>query len=148
MSPPLVKYLSPLTSTLIIRCPRAHYRLVWAALSSLTSLPIPSDMSAMLTPQREKHSRSSSSTRALHCVFQVVRVSGTIRKAEEEAIRRARAEIRCARRLEGDGGGLGGLDEWFGREKKDNLDDVGKAETEWNGMSGDESGEDDGSEDG
>ena len=32
------------------------------------------------------------------CVFQVVRVSGTIRKAEEEAIRRAREMISKARR--------------------------------------------------
>jgi ribonuclease P/MRP protein subunit POP5 len=32
------------------------------------------------------------------CVFQVVRVSGTIRKAEEEAIRRARDMISKARR--------------------------------------------------
>jgi ribonuclease P/MRP protein subunit POP5 len=32
------------------------------------------------------------------CVFQVVRVSGTIRKAEEEAIRRARITIRRAQR--------------------------------------------------
>lgn len=32
------------------------------------------------------------------CVMQVVRVSGTIRKAEEEAIRRARAAILNARR--------------------------------------------------
>ncbi len=32
------------------------------------------------------------------CVFQVVRVSGTIRKAEEEAVRRARLSIRQAQR--------------------------------------------------
>ena len=32
------------------------------------------------------------------CVFQVVRVSGTIRKAEEEAIKRARLSIRRAQR--------------------------------------------------
>ena len=36
--------------------------------------------------------------------MQVVRVSGTIKKAEEEAIRRARAAILKARREEGDGG--------------------------------------------
>lgn len=36
------------------------------------------------------------------CVFRVVRVSGTIRKAEEEAIRRAREIILKARRESGD----------------------------------------------
>lgn len=35
------------------------------------------------------------------CVFQVVRVSGTIKKAEEEAIRRARLSIRRAQRTSG-----------------------------------------------
>lgn len=37
------------------------------------------------------------------CVFQVVRVSGTIRKAEEEAIRRARVTIMKARKDSKDG---------------------------------------------
>ncbi|KAI5195245.1 hypothetical protein E4T39_08294 [Aureobasidium subglaciale] len=68
----LVKYLSPATSTAIVRVSRAHYRLVWAALSFVTHLPRPVDQA---------------------CVIQVVRVSGTIRKAEEEAIRRAKAAI-------------------------------------------------------
>jgi ribonuclease P/MRP protein subunit POP5 len=45
---------------------------VWAALSFVTRLPRPVDQA---------------------CVIQVVRVSGTIRKAEEEAIRRAKAAI-------------------------------------------------------
>lgn len=36
------------------------------------------------------------------CVIQVVRVSGTIKKAEEEAIRRARAVIVRAQRAKGD----------------------------------------------
>ncbi|THY58236.1 hypothetical protein D6C97_04492 [Aureobasidium pullulans] len=58
--------------TAIVRVSRAHYRLVWAALSFVTRLPKPIDQ---------------------NCVIQVVRVSGTIRKAEEEAIRRAKAAI-------------------------------------------------------
>ena len=37
------------------------------------------------------------------CVMQVVRVSGTIKKAEEEAIRRARAAILRVKRENGDG---------------------------------------------
>ncbi|KAI5194753.1 hypothetical protein E4T42_08689 [Aureobasidium subglaciale] len=56
----------------IVRVSRAHYRLVWAALSFVTHLPRPIDQA---------------------CVIQIVRVSGTIRKAEEEAIRRAKAAI-------------------------------------------------------
>ncbi|OJJ44948.1 hypothetical protein ASPZODRAFT_17860 [Penicilliopsis zonata CBS 506.65] len=69
-----VKYLSPATSTAIIRCPRASFRLVWTALTYMTHVPEGRDA-------------------ARPCVFRVVRVSGTIRKAEEEAIRRARREI-------------------------------------------------------
>lgn len=41
------------------------------------------------------------------CVFRVVRVSGTIRKAEEEAIRRGRKEVARARGVVEDGVVLG-----------------------------------------
>ena len=82
----VVKYLSPATSTAIVRCSRAHYRLVWAALSFVTQLP--------------KTERQGSPQA---CVFQVVRVSGTIKKAEEEAIRRARAAILKAQRVSSEG---------------------------------------------
>ncbi|KAK5692964.1 RNA-binding protein pop5 [Elasticomyces elasticus] len=70
-----VKYFSQATSTAIVRVSRDHYRLVWAALTFATRLPNPVGQS---------------------CVIQVVRVSGTIRKSEEEAIRRARLSIRRA----------------------------------------------------
>lgn len=76
-----VKYCSQATSTAIIRVARAHYRMVWAALSFMTCLPLKSA--------------------DLPCVIQVVRVSGTIRKAEEEAIRRARLQIRLAQQSSG-----------------------------------------------
>ena len=76
LTKPPVKYLSPATSTAIIRCSRNHFRLVWAALSFMTQLP---------------HTRSQKHPRP--CVMQVVRVSGTIKKAEEEAIRRAKDAI-------------------------------------------------------
>jgi len=78
-----IKYLSPATSTAIIRCPRAAFRLVWAALTFLSSLPEPN------------HHRSSLSRggEPRPCVFRVLRVSGTMRKAGEEAVRRARREI-------------------------------------------------------
>ncbi|GAW25503.1 putative rpp14 family protein [Rosellinia necatrix] len=67
-----VKYLSQATSTFILRIARASYRFVWTALSFMGSVPV-------------KNGRP--------CVFRVVHVSGTIRKAEEEAIRRARKLI-------------------------------------------------------
>jgi ribonuclease P/MRP protein subunit POP5 len=71
----IVIYWSPPTSTAIIRCPREHYQMVWAALTFVTKLPHPNH-----TP----------------VVIKVVRVSGTIRKAEEEVIRRAKGLIRRA----------------------------------------------------
>ncbi|KAF9739252.1 hypothetical protein PMIN06_005278 [Paraphaeosphaeria minitans] len=74
-----VIYWSPATSTAIIRCPREHYEMVWAALTFTTKLPRPMD-----TP----------------VVFKVVRVSGTIRKAEEEVITRAKGIIRKAKEME------------------------------------------------
>ncbi|KFH43417.1 Ribonucleases P/MRP protein subunit-like protein [Hapsidospora chrysogenum ATCC 11550] len=72
-----IKYLSLATSTFIIRCPRAHYRMLWAALTFLHHVPI-----------------AHGSGRP--CIFRVVRVSGTMRKAEEEAIRRAKRLIIAA----------------------------------------------------
>ncbi|KAK3390982.1 Rpp14/Pop5 family-domain-containing protein [Podospora didyma] len=72
-----VKYLSTATSTFILRISRAHYRLVWAALSFLHQVPV-------------KNGRP--------CIFRVVRVSGTIRKVEEECVRRAKLMILAAKR--------------------------------------------------
>ncbi|THY31479.1 hypothetical protein D6D00_02245 [Aureobasidium pullulans] len=93
-----VKYLSPATSTAIVRVSRAHYRLVWAALSFVTRLPKPIDQ---------------------NCVIQVVRVSGTIRKAEEEAIRRAKAAI--IRATARDKGAEFMLDKMLGKDDKTNT---------------------------
>ncbi|KAK4109994.1 hypothetical protein N656DRAFT_714940 [Canariomyces notabilis] len=83
-----VKYLSPATSTFILRVSRAHYRLVWAALSFMNHVPV-------------RNGRP--------CVFRVVRVSGTIRKVEKEAVRRARLLILAAK------------DEMAGRSSSDAL---------------------------
>jgi len=55
---------------------RDHYRLVWAALAFMDRLPT-------------KDGR--------RCIYRVVRVSGTIRKVEEEAIRRAKLLILAAK---------------------------------------------------
>lgn len=75
-TPSPVKYLSRATSTFIIRTSRTHYRLVWAALTLMDEIPVPEG-----SP----------------CVFRVVHVSGTIRKAEQEAVKRARQLILEAR---------------------------------------------------
>ncbi|KXX83401.1 Ribonuclease P/MRP protein subunit POP5 [Madurella mycetomatis] len=71
-----VKYLSTATSTFILRVSRAHYRLVWAALSFMNRVPV-------------KNGRP--------CIFRVVRVSGTVRKVEEEAVRRAKLLVLAAK---------------------------------------------------
>lgn len=57
--------------------------MVWAALTFITHLP-----------------KSSSAGGEIPVVVRVVRVSGTIKKAEEEVIRRARHVVERARRWE------------------------------------------------
>ncbi|KAL9611082.1 MAG: hypothetical protein Q9167_004254 [Letrouitia subvulpina] len=100
----IVKYFSPATSTAIVRCSRNHYRMVWAALTYMTHLP------------------KSSKQATLHpCVMQVVRVSGTIRKAEEEAIRRAKEMVLMAKQEIQDGVSSG-LDAVFGLEPRQPLE--------------------------
>ncbi|KUI54817.1 hypothetical protein VP1G_02187 [Cytospora mali] len=73
-----VKYLSNATSTCILQCSREHYRLVWAALTMMNCVPT-------------KFGSGDP------CIFRVVRVSGTIKKVEEEAIRRAKQLILAAK---------------------------------------------------
>jgi ribonuclease P/MRP protein subunit POP5 len=83
-------YFSPATSTFIIRCPRAHFRLVWAALTCTERLP-----------------GARRGEDGVSCVIRVVRVSGTIKKAEEDVVRRARREIvRAKMAMEGKGNDL------------------------------------------
>lgn len=76
-----VIYFSNATSTAILRVPRTHHQIVWAALTYMTELPA---------------SREGGST-GKKCVVRIVRVSGTIRKAEEELLRRSRQQIVQAR---------------------------------------------------
>ncbi|GAD94784.1 Rpp14 family family [Paecilomyces variotii No. 5] len=112
-----VKYLSPATSTAIIRCPRASFRLVWAALTYLSSIPA-----------SNRRSGPGSGSGARSCVFRVVRVSGTMRKAEEEAIRRARREVVRMRKGEEDSvldfgaGGTPSVMEGVGSEDEEEED--------------------------
>ena len=65
---------------------RAHYRIIWAALTGICHLPI---------PQHE-----------VACVISVVRVSGTIRKVEEYAVTVAKDTIRRVKGSLEDGSGL------------------------------------------
>ncbi|KAJ0115353.1 rpp14 family protein [Diaporthe amygdali] len=97
-----VKYLSNATSTCILQCSREHYRLVWAALTMMKHVP---------TKQGP----------GLPCVFRVVRVSGTIKKVEEDAIRRAKQLILAAKD-EMVGKEAAALNSLFGA--KDSLNDV------------------------
>jgi ribonuclease P/MRP protein subunit POP5 len=75
-----VKYLSAATSTFILRITRAHYRLLWTALTMMDHVPV--------------HNGKP-------CTFRVVHVSGTIRKAEEAAIRCGRDLMFAAREQSG-----------------------------------------------
>lgn len=64
------------------------------------------------------------------CVFQVLRVSGTIRKSEEEAIRRARDAIMRAKRKDGeDEGGMMGLQAILRGDGEDEGSGVGRKGT-------------------
>ena len=122
----LVKYLSPATSTFILRSPRAHHRLVWAALAFITQLPSPKSHS------KAKSRLPSEIEKNRECVMRVVRVSGTIRKAESEAIRRARGDI--ARAKKGETGALRGLEGILGmgddRNVEDGIEDLDMDEDE------------------
>lgn len=100
-----IKYFSNATSTVIIKCPRAHFRLAWAALTFLTELPA----------ARKGVSGGEK------CVFRVVRVSGTIKKVEEEAIRRARRMISAVQ--PGDGSAAT-LEAVFGADEQRGIEDV------------------------
>lgn len=100
-----VKYFSSATSTAIIRCPRAHYRLAWAALTFVTELP-PAKKGA---PSGER------------CVLRVLRVSGTIKKVEDEAVRRARMMISAVQKADGS---AGTVEVVFGVEDEHGIEDV------------------------
>jgi len=70
-----VKYWSRATSTFIVRTSRSHYKMIWAGLNLMNRIPTADDRSGSV------------------CKFAVVRVCGTMRKAEEEIIRQDRQLI-------------------------------------------------------
>lgn len=91
-----IKYFSNATSTFILRCERAAFRLVWAAVTFVRGL----GSAAGGAGARDGYERkgrggggggASGAAKELSCVMQVLRVSGTIRKCEEELIKRAKA---------------------------------------------------------
>ncbi len=100
-----VKYFSNATSTAIVRCPRAHYRLAWAALTFVTELP----------------GATKGLPGGVKCVFRVLRVSGTIKKVEEEAVRRARRMISAVQEKEEN---VGTLQAVFGAEDYQGIEGV------------------------
>jgi ribonuclease P/MRP protein subunit POP5 len=71
-----VKYWSRATSTLIVRTSRSHYKMIWAGLNLMNRVPT--------VGQEDSGSL---------CKFAVVRVCGTMRKAEQEIIRQDRQLI-------------------------------------------------------
>lgn len=120
-----MKYFSPATSTAIVRCPRAHYRLIWAALTFINRIPL-----------SKKHPEF------VPCVFQVVRVSGTIKKSEEEAIKRARAAIIKAKK-ETTTNAMAGLDAILSQPSNHTGLDAGKQRSNLNNSIEDSDLEDD-----
>ncbi|KAL1960400.1 hypothetical protein VTO42DRAFT_7699 [Malbranchea cinnamomea] len=112
-----VKYFSPATSTAIIRCPRASYRLVWSALTYISRLPEQrtgkSHHSKDGTKQPFKTLAAVGGQLQRDCAFRVMRVSGTMKKAEQEAIKRARMEVVRVMRS-GEEKGAEMLEEMFG----------------------------------
>jgi ribonuclease P/MRP protein subunit POP5 len=102
-----VVYFSPSTSTAILRVPRAHFRLVWASLTFMDTIPGEQLRNQGASwrggggrgkPSQTMSSTSSATLGPAKCVVRVVRVSGTIRKSEDEVLRRARRELVRARR--------------------------------------------------
>ncbi|KAI9891068.1 MAG: hypothetical protein M1814_003267 [Vezdaea aestivalis] len=86
-----LKYFSPQTSTFVLRAPRAHYRLVWAALTMLLELP----------------------GEVRSCVVRVVRISGTMKKVQDEVVRQGRGLMGRVLREDSD----------YGDEQKDGETD-------------------------
>ena len=68
-----IRYFSPATSSGIVRIARDCYRIVWAALTFIRDLA------------------------GRECVITVRRVSGTIKKAEEEILRRDRSALKAVK---------------------------------------------------
>lgn len=82
-----IKYFSNATSTFILRCERTAFRLVWAAVTFVRGF----SSAAGAGNGYGRKGGGLLAGKEIPCVMQVLRVSGTIRKCEEELIRRAKA---------------------------------------------------------
>ena len=80
-----IVYFSQATSTAIIRVAAAHYRILWAGVTWITHLGKTSKRNPVDGGDGES------------CVFRVVRTCGTIRKAQDEVVRRAKEEIKSVK---------------------------------------------------
>ncbi len=65
-----VKYLNVLTRVLILRCPRAHHRSVWGAVSTITQL------------------------NSTLCAFRLLHLAGTIRSCQRHLVNHHRTQLR------------------------------------------------------
>lgn len=116
-----IVYFSPATSTVIVRCPRQHFRLIWAALTYMTTIP------------------GSRRGETIPCVLQVSRVSGTIRKSEEELMRRSKRDIVRAKEWEASAGDTSGvLSRFLGGGVKSTAQDLAMADDAFEHLSEDD----------
>ena len=82
-----IVYWSNATSTFVLRCRRETFRMVWASLCFIRTLPrlaAPTQVGASVRPDKNKIQEKE-------VTFRVVRNSGTIKKSLEEVVRRNKA---------------------------------------------------------
>lgn len=132
-----VKYFSNATATFIVRCRREVVRLVWGAVCFVKGLGVLGERA----PGGRRGAGKSAAEGEI--VMRVVRVSGTMRKCQEEAVRRARGLLGRVRGLEEVRELVG--EKWsggdfLGGEVEEDVDGVGS-------IGSDGLGDDDGDED-
>lgn len=87
-----VMYFSGATSTAIVRCRREGWRLLWAACAFVREIEVVGGRDRTGGSARGSGG-GGKGKEVRECVVRIVRVSGTVRKCEEEVVRRARAVI-------------------------------------------------------
>ena len=95
-----IKYWSNATSVFILRCRRECLRLVWAAICFLQNLRDDKVTSSWKSPSRKVGVSKLPEQEAQEVVMRVLRVSGTIKKCEQEAVRKARELLGRAKGLQ------------------------------------------------
>ena len=115
-----VMYFSGATSTAIVRCRREGWRLLWASCAFVRGIEV-IGAGARAGGAARGAGSGGRGKEMRECVVRVVRVSGTVRKCEEEVVRRARAVIGQVR----DGAAAAGIEEDPERGFADDDDDEG-----------------------